>query len=83
MGIDLKKDDLNIFLRFFYRFLLHPFSLCSFRFFFIFFALFNFRSASDFYVSRRCETSQKNTFFASKRKKISFPFRFILLRSEN
>jgi hypothetical protein len=40
------------------------------------FASFHFRFASDFCVSHRCETSEKGTFFASKRKK--FRFRFAL-----
>jgi hypothetical protein len=38
------------------------------------FAFFHFRFASDFYVAHRCETSEKITFFASKRKKIRFRF---------
>ncbi len=55
--------------------------IAVFRFFFVlFFALFHFRFASDFYVSHRCETSEKSTFFASKRKK--FCFRFASFRFE-
>ncbi len=46
------------------------------------FALFHFRFASDFYVSHRCETSEKSTFLCIEAKKISLPFRFISLRSE-
>jgi hypothetical protein len=48
----------------------------SFRFFRLFFASFHFRFASDFYVPHRCETSEKSTFFRTKAKKISLPFRF-------
>jgi hypothetical protein len=47
------------------------------------FASFLFCFASDFYVSHRCETSEKNTFFRIEAKKNSLPFRFISLRSEN
>jgi hypothetical protein len=47
------------------------------------FALFHFRFASDLYVSHRCETSKKCPFFRIEAKKISLPFRFISLRSEN
>jgi hypothetical protein len=39
------------------------------------FASFHLRFASDFYISHRCKTSEKSTFFASKRKK--FRFRFV------
>jgi hypothetical protein len=42
--------------------------------------LFHFRYASDFYVSHRCETSEKTLFFSLKRKK--FRFRFALFRFE-
>jgi GT2 family glycosyltransferase len=52
----------------------------SFRFVF---ASFQFRFASDFYVSHQCETSEKSTFFRIEAKKVSLPFRFISLRSEN
>ncbi len=41
------------------------------------FASFNFRFASDFYVSHQCEKS------SFSHRKISLPFRFISLRSEN
>jgi hypothetical protein len=47
------------------------------------FALFYFRFAADFYVSHRCETSEKITFFRIEAKNILLPFRFISLRSEN
>jgi hypothetical protein len=47
------------------------------------FASFHFRFASDFYVSHRCEISEKSTFFRIEAKKISLPFRLISLRSEN
>jgi hypothetical protein len=47
------------------------------------FASFHFRFASDFYVLHECETSEKSTVFRIEAKKISLPFRFILLRSEN
>jgi hypothetical protein len=50
----------------------------SFSFHFV-----SFRFASDFYVSHRCETSEKITFFRIEAKKISLRFRFISLRSEN
>jgi hypothetical protein len=46
------------------------------------FALFHFSFASDFYVSHQCEQAKKH-FFRSEAKKISLPFRFISLRSEN
>ncbi len=51
-----------------------------FRFVFV---SFHFCFASDFYVSHRCETSEKSPFFRIEAKKISLPFRFISLRSEN
>jgi hypothetical protein len=51
----------------------------SFRFFFVFFASFHFRSASDFYISHRCESSEKSI-EAKKQKK--FRFRFALFRFE-
>jgi hypothetical protein len=38
------------------------------------FTLFHFRLASDFYVSHRRETSKKELFFTSKRKKFRFCF---------
>ncbi len=38
------------------------------------FAPFHFRFASDIYVSHRCETSEKSTFFASKWQKFRFRF---------
>ncbi len=44
------------------------------------FASFHFHFPSDFYVSHRCEKSEKSTVFASKRKK--FRFRFASLRFE-
>jgi hypothetical protein len=46
------------------------------------FASFHFHFASEFYVSHRCETSEKST-FSHRSEKISLPFRFISLRSEN
>jgi hypothetical protein len=45
-----------------------------------FFVSFHFRFASDFYVSHQCETSEKSTFFASKRNR--FRFRFASFRFE-
>jgi hypothetical protein len=54
---------------------------CNFSLLFRFvFASFHFRFASDFYISYRCE---KSTFFLHRSEKISLPFRFISLRSEN
>ncbi len=75
-SIEKLKTNLNIFLRFFTdgpRISLYPFSLWSFCFFFGFFASFHFRFASD----------AKKHFFRIEVKKISLPFRFILLRSKN
>ncbi len=46
------------------------------------FASFHFRFSTDFYVSHRCETSEKSTFFRIEANKISLPFRFISLWSE-
>ncbi len=43
--------------------------MAVFCFFSFFFASFHFRFTSDFYVSHRCETSEKSTFFSHRSEK--------------
>ncbi len=80
LGVDLKnwKTDRNIFLRFFTdcpKISLYPFSLWSFRFFFVFFASFNFHTL--FMHRSEKKFASVSLHFASNRKWRRFRFFFV------